>query len=63
MMAGVPIDRTHRCGELREEHVGEEVTVCGWVQKSRIFSDSLAFVPLRDGTGLVQVCAAPSPRS
>lgn len=54
-MAGAAIGRTHRCGELREEHDGESVTLCGWIQKARVLSDSLAFVPLRDNSGLIQV--------
>ncbi|KAM7401335.1 hypothetical protein PAMA_005501 [Pampus argenteus] len=43
--------RTHSCGELRSEHVGEEVTLCGWVQYLR----QDLFVILRDFSGLTQV--------
>uniref|UniRef100_A0AAR2LP68 Aminoacyl-transfer RNA synthetases class-II family profile domain-containing protein n=1 Tax=Pygocentrus nattereri TaxID=42514 RepID=A0AAR2LP68_PYGNA len=43
--------RSHACGELRSSHVGEEVTLCGWVQYLR----QDLFVILRDFSGLVQV--------
>ncbi|XP_062284969.1 aspartate--tRNA ligase, mitochondrial [Scomber scombrus] len=43
--------RSHTCGELRSEHVGEEVTLCGWIQYLR----QDLFVILRDFSGLTQV--------
>ncbi|XP_022533455.2 aspartate--tRNA ligase, mitochondrial isoform X1 [Astyanax mexicanus] len=43
--------RSHTCGELSSDHVGEEVTLCGWVQYLR----NDLFVILRDFSGLVQV--------
>jgi len=46
--------RTHMCGELRPAHVGSTVSVCGWVAARRVHSEHLAFVDLRDYTGLVQ---------
>ena len=46
--------RTHMCGEISDVHVGNTVSVCGWVAKRREHGDKLAFVDLRDHTGIVQ---------
>jgi aspartyl-tRNA synthetase len=47
--------RTHLCGDLRADHVGRTVSVCGWVAHRRQHGQSLTFVDLRDHSGLVQV--------
>lgn len=48
------LKRSHLCGTLREEHIGETVVVMGWVQKSRNLG-ALVFTDVRDYTGIVQV--------
>src|SRR3954451_17890440 len=46
--------RTHTCGELREQHLGQAVTLNGWVLTTRNFPNQV-FVDLRDRYGLTQV--------
>ena len=46
--------RTHYCGTLTAENLGERVTVCGWVQRQRDLG-ALIFIDLRDRTGMVQL--------
>jgi aspartyl-tRNA synthetase len=46
--------RTHMCAEIGESLVGRTVSVCGWVAKRREHGEKLAFVDLRDHTGIVQ---------
>ncbi len=50
----VGLKRSHRCAELSLANVGQNVTVMGWVQKSRN-KGGIIFVDLRDRTGLLQI--------
>ena len=48
------LKRTHRCTEVTEQNIGEQVTVMGWVQKSRN-KGGIVFVDLRDRSGILQI--------
>lgn len=48
------LKRSHRCAELNKENLGDQVTVMGWVQKTRN-TGGLIFVDLRDRSGLLQI--------
>jgi len=46
------------CGEVNESHIGQEITLCGWVNKRRDLG-AVIFLDLRDREGLVQVVYDP----
>jgi aspartyl-tRNA synthetase len=50
--------RSYYCGEMTEQHIGEEVTLKGWVQRRRDLG-SVIFIDLRDRTGIIQVVFNP----
>jgi len=51
--------KSHFCGELRKEHVGQDVELAGWVNRRRDHGN-LIFIDLRDSRGMVQVVFNPA---
>ena len=47
--------RTHTCNELRMEHIGQTVTLVGWLENMREVGNNFAFVVLRDFYGTTQL--------
>ena len=50
--------RTHYCGELNQQHIDQQISVCGWVNRRRDHG-GVIFVDLRDKKGLLQVVFDP----
>jgi len=50
--------RTNYCGDVRQQHIEEVITVCGWVDRRRDHG-GVIFIDLRDRTGVVQIVSDP----
>ena len=51
--------RTHTCGALRAEHVGQTVKIAGWIHRRRDHG-GVAFIDLRDHYGITQIVCGPT---
>ena len=56
------LKRTHKCNDLRKEHIGQEVVLVGWAQKRRDHG-GVIFIDLRDRSGIAQVTSSPETSS
>ena len=50
--------RSHGCGDLRADHAGQDVQLCGWVDRRRDHG-GVIFIDLRDRSGTVQITVDP----
>ena len=50
--------RSHYCGAVNEQHIGQEVTICGWVHRRRDHG-GVIFLDMRDREGIVQAVIDP----
>lgn len=48
--------RSIGCGDVSEDHIGQRITVCGWVHRHRGLG-GVVFCDIRDSSGLLQVCS------
>src|SRR5438067_5585898 len=54
--------RSHYCGQVNEQHLGQEISVAGWVHRRRDHG-GVIFIDLRDREGLLQVVSDPDRRA